>query len=71
MVTVLRFPTRTLRAAVLGLAAWLMAAFAAPPLPDSPGWYRTRIGQLTVTALHDGTLELPSTRSSPVPASRS
>lgn len=65
MVTFLRLPMRTLRAAVRGLSVLLMAAFAAAPLqaadplPDSPGWYRTRIGQLTVTALHDGTLELP------------
>lgn len=34
-------------------------AGAVEPSADTPGWYRTRIGQLTVTALHDGTLELP------------
>lgn len=43
----------------LGLAAALPAP-AADPLPEGPGWYRTQIGKFTVTALSDGTLEMPA-----------
>jgi glyoxylase-like metal-dependent hydrolase (beta-lactamase superfamily II) len=49
--------TAALRA--LALLVLAEAAHAAGPLPDSPGWYRAQIGRYTVTALWDGTLELP------------
>jgi len=39
--------------------AW--ASHAAEPLAESPGWYRTQIGRITVTALWDGTLDMPVT----------
>jgi glyoxylase-like metal-dependent hydrolase (beta-lactamase superfamily II) len=39
--------------------AW--ASHAAEPLGESPGWYRTQIGRITVTALWDGTLDMPVT----------
>ena len=35
------------------------ASHAAEPLADSPGWYRAQIGRITVTALWDGTLDMP------------
>jgi glyoxylase-like metal-dependent hydrolase (beta-lactamase superfamily II) len=45
--------------AVLLAFAGAACVHAADPGPDSPGWYRTQIGRFTVTALWDGTLELP------------
>ncbi len=55
------------RTVARSLAAFALAAFAAAPLraadaptrPESPGWYRMQIGRLTVTALRDGTMEVP------------
>ena len=35
-------------------------ATAADALPETPGWYRAQIGRFTVTALWDGTLDMPS-----------
>lgn len=34
-------------------------ATAADALPEPPGWYRTQIGRFSVTALWDGTLDMP------------
>ena len=34
-------------------------ATAADALPETPGWYRAQIGCFTVTALWDGTLDMP------------
>ena len=46
---------------IAGLLALTMAlaSHAAEPLADSPGWYRAQIGRITVTALWDGTLDMP------------
>lgn len=38
-----------------------LASHAAEPLAEGPGWYRTQIGRITVTALWDGTLDMPVT----------
>jgi len=55
--TVLRFATMLL---ALCLAFAVTASVqAADALPESPGWYRAQIGRFTVTALWDGTLEMP------------
>ena len=35
------------------------SASAADPRPETPGWYSTQIGRFTVTALWDGTLDMP------------
>ena len=35
------------------------SAPAADPRPETPGWYSTQIGRFTVTALWDGTLDMP------------
>lgn len=35
------------------------SSFAAGERAEGPGWYRTMIGRFTVTALWDGTLEMP------------
>ncbi len=43
---------------VLVLAAAAHAT-AADALPETPGWYRMQIGRFTVTALWDGTLDMP------------
>jgi len=43
---------------LLALTAAL-ASHAAEPLAESPGWYRAQIGRITVTALWDGTLDMP------------
>jgi len=43
---------------LLALTAALVS-HAAEPLAESPGWYRAQIGRITVTALWDGTLEMP------------
>lgn len=43
---------------LLALAAAANAT-AADKLPEPPGWYRTQIGSFTVTALWDGTLDMP------------
>ena len=52
-----------LRLAACRLVALLLAvaasAAAAEPPADGPGWYRTHIGRLAVTALWDGTMDLP------------
>lgn len=45
---------------LLALTAALVA-HAAEPLAESPGWYRAQIGRITVTALWDGTLDMPVT----------
>ena len=45
--------------AALALAFAATAAPAGDPRPEGPGWYRTQIGRFAVTALWDGTLELP------------
>ena len=45
--------------ALLLLLAAAVHATAADKLPETPGWYRTRIGSVTVTALWDGTLDMP------------
>jgi glyoxylase-like metal-dependent hydrolase (beta-lactamase superfamily II) len=44
---------------LLLLLAAAVHATAADKLPETPGWYRTRIGSFTVTALWDGTLDMP------------
>ena len=44
---------------LLMLAAAAHGATAADMLPETPGWYRTQIGSFTVTALWDGTLDMP------------
>jgi glyoxylase-like metal-dependent hydrolase (beta-lactamase superfamily II) len=54
-----------LRLAALRVVAILFALAAAARVQaadrhaDGPGWYRTQIGRVTVTALWDGTLEMP------------
>jgi len=45
---------------LLALTAALVS-HAAEPLAESPGWYRAQIGHSTVTALWDGTLDMPVT----------
>jgi glyoxylase-like metal-dependent hydrolase (beta-lactamase superfamily II) len=58
-------PTTLLRACLQRLFVLLLAltaaahAAAADALPETPGWYRTQIGRFTVTALWDGTLDMP------------
>jgi glyoxylase-like metal-dependent hydrolase (beta-lactamase superfamily II) len=52
------------RAAVRCTLVLLMAASsacpqAAEPRPDNAGWYRMQIGRIAVTALCDGTLDMP------------
>lgn len=37
----------------------VMSASAADTRPETPGWYSTQIGRFTVTALWDGTLDMP------------
>jgi len=48
---------------IAGLLALTVAlvSHAAEPLAESPGWYRAQIGRITVTALWDGTLDMPVT----------
>ncbi len=46
--------------AYLALAALPSAAQTAMSNSESPGWYRMRLGQFEITALHDGTLQLPA-----------
>ncbi|WP_280155555.1 MBL fold metallo-hydrolase [Piscinibacter sp. XHJ-5] len=48
---------RAFAALVLCLAVG--SSKAAEPLADSPGWYRMTLGRFTVTALWDGTLDMP------------
>ena len=45
--------------AALVLVCALGVANAADTLAESPGWYRAQIGRVTVTALWDGTLDMP------------
>jgi len=51
---------RSCATAILGVVA-VSAALAQTPMgkDDSPSWYRVRIGSFEVTALSDGTLDLP------------
>jgi len=50
----------TLRAAALLFAVCVAASSrAADPRADGPGWYRAQIGRFSVTALWDGTLDMP------------
>ena len=46
---------------IAGLLAFTaaVASHAVEPLAESPGWYRAQIGRITVTALWDGTLDMP------------
>ena len=53
-----RIAARRLVAFALALAA-TASLHAADARPESPGWYSTKIGRFTVTALWDGTLEMP------------
>ena len=59
-------PTTLLRACLQRFFVLLLVltaaarATAADALPETPGWYRTQIGRFTVTALWDGTLEMPA-----------
>ena len=51
---------RLLPAAVLALAFTAPALAAGPQLKgQAPGWYRLQLGDFEVTALNDGTLDLP------------
>lgn len=51
---------RRLAAAALGLALAASAQAGPPPVKgQAPGWYRMTLGSFEVTALSDGTVELP------------
>lgn len=51
---------RLLPAAVLALACTAPALAAGPQLKgQAPGWYRVQLGDFEITALNDGTLDLP------------
>ena len=57
-------PSRSLRAAVAATALLAFASpshAAAPPQPrgQAPGWYRIMLGSFEITALSDGTIDLP------------
>jgi uncharacterized iron-regulated protein len=51
---------RLLPAAILALACTAPALAAGPQLKgQAPGWYRLQLGDFEITALNDGTLDLP------------
>ena len=56
--TIVRACLQRLFVLLLALAA-AACATAAETRPESPGWYSTQIGRFTVTALWDGTLDMP------------
>ncbi|HKW83741.1 MAG TPA: MBL fold metallo-hydrolase [Burkholderiaceae bacterium] len=56
--TIARARLRRLFALVIAFIA-AAGASAAETRLESPGWYRTQIGRFTVTALWDGTLDMP------------
>src|SRR5262245_58469763 len=70
MTSMSRFPARTLgaiaTAATLALGGLSLAALSAPVQAaapqlktQAPGWYRLMLGSFEVTALNDGTVDLP------------
>jgi glyoxylase-like metal-dependent hydrolase (beta-lactamase superfamily II) len=51
--------TKSIAAAALAAAAFAAHAEAPPAKGQAPGWYRMTLGKFEVTALSDGTVELP------------